>query len=311
MAKGTRRKKSDGMRVGILGGGRWGQALARLAMAAGNRPLIAYRDVKPPQLLDSSDDPPAVARECDLLLVATSASETRRAIQLAEPGPSNRVVVAGRGLEPATGKWLGLVVEEECDAVRIGALAGPAPIDEILNGGLCAGVVASPFAEVRQLVIRALHSSRYRVYESQDLTGVQLAGAFVPVLATGLGLSAGLRGSGVGMRAMVLARGLEEAGRLARAMGGDAATLAGLAGVGDLVAVHGQKGSPYFEAGIKLAKGRRETGPVDIARALARTAAERGVELPITEALVAIYDGMDPLTAVGELMSRAAQMEHR
>ncbi|TNE87696.1 MAG: hypothetical protein EP330_17630 [Deltaproteobacteria bacterium] len=310
MAK-TRRKKNEGMKVGILGGGRWGQALARLAMAAGNQPFIAYRDVKPPQILPSTDNPPEVAEQCDLLLVATSASETRRAIQLAKPGPSNRVVLAGRGLEPATGKWLGLVVEEECDAVRIGALAGPAPIDEILNGGLCAGVVASPFQEVRQLVITALHSSRYRVYESHDLTGVQLAGAFVPVLATALGLASGLRGSGVGMRAMVLARGLEEAGRLSRALGGDSSTLAGLAGVGDLVAVHGQAGSPYFEAGLKLAKGRREDGPLPIARALVTRARAAGVELPISEALVGIYDGMDPLTAVGELMGRASQMEHR
>lgn len=310
MAK-TRKKKGDGMKVGILGGGRWGQALARLAMAAGNEPFIAYRDVRPPQILPSTANPPEVAEACELLLVATSASETRQAIRLARPGPSNRIVLAGRGLEPATGKWLGLVVEEECDAVRIGALAGPAPIDEILNGGLCAGVVASPFEEVRQQVIRALHSSRYRVYESQDLVGVQLAGAFVPVLATVLGMATSLRGSGVGMRAMVLARGLEEAGRLSRALGGDSATLAGLAGVGDLVAVHGQPGAPYFEAGVKLAKGRREEGPVAIARALLDRARARGVEIPITAALVAIYDGTDPLTAVGELMSRAAQMEHR
>ena len=299
------------MRVGILGGGRWGQALARLAMAAGNKPFIAYRDEKPPQILESTPNPPEVCEACDLLIVATSAALTRQAIQLAKPGPANRVVVAGRGLEPASGKWLGLVVEEECDAVRIGALAGPAPVDEILNGGLCAGVVASPFQEVRDLVTRALHSSRYRVYESSDLVGVQLAGAFVPVLATAVGMATALRGSGVGMHAMVLARGIEEAGRLARALGGDPATLAGLSGVGDLVAVQTAPSSPYFQAGQGLARGDRSQGPVDIARALLARARERGVDLPITEGLVAIYDGIDPVSAVGQLMSRAAQPEHR
>jgi glycerol-3-phosphate dehydrogenase len=70
------------MKVGILGGGRWGQALARLALAAGNEPLIAYRDKKekPPHLLPSTQDPPEVSRTCDLLIAATSATELQQAI---------------------------------------------------------------------------------------------------------------------------------------------------------------------------------------------------------------------------------------
>ena len=222
------------MKVGILGGGRWGQALARLVLAAGNEPLIAYRDKRPPHMLPSTKDQPRVAQECDLLLAATSASELRQAIQLAKPGPGNRVVVAGRGLEPATSKWLCDVVAEECDTIRLGALAGPAPVAEILNGGLCAGVVASPYEDVRSLTTQALHSSRYRVYESPDLAGVQLAGALVPVLGTLLGMAMNLRGAGVGIHALVLTRGLAEGGRLARAMGADPQTLSGLAGIGGL-----------------------------------------------------------------------------
>lgn len=297
------------MRVGILGGGRWGQALARLVIAAGNEPYVAYVGKKPPHVLPSTDQPPKVPEACDLVLVATSAAEVRQAIRDARPGAGNRVVVAGRGLEPSSSKWLTDVVGEECPTVRLGALAGPAPVEEILNGGLCAGVVASPFSEVRAMTTAALHSSRYRVYESSDLAGVQLAGAMMPVLHGLLGMALGLQGAGAGIHALVLARGLEEAGRLAKAIGADPLTLLGLAGVGDLVAT--QATSAAFEAGQGLAKGRRDAGPVAVAQALVRLGRENGVELPLTEALVAVYEGAHPLDIVGQLMGRRAQPEHR
>ena len=301
------------MRVGILGGGRWGQALARLVMAAGHEPFIAYRDrsERPPHILTSTNDPPKVSEACELLIAATSASELRQAIRLAKPGPQNRIVVAGRGIEPGTGLWLTQVVEQECASIRVGALAGPAPVEEILNGGLCAGVAASAYAEVRTLVTQALHSTRYRLYESDDVLGVELAVAFVPVLATVIGMATSLRGAGVGLHAMVLCRGLEEASRLALAIGGRPSTLAGLAGIGDLVAVQGTSSHPHFQAGVALARGDRTHGPKQVAEALVRLGAKHGIDLPLTESLVAIWNGMDPLDAVQDLMARRAVPEQR
>lgn len=306
--------------IGILGGGKWGQALAKLVIAAGNEPLIAYRDSKPPDHLPCSDDPRAVAEATDLLIVAVSAHETANAIKATRPGPGHRVVLAGRGLEPGSSRWLTSVVLSSCESRRVGVLAGPSPADEILNGGLCAGVVASEFRDVRQRLTAALHSSRFRVYESDDLRGVELASAAMPVLATLIGVAQNLGGSGAGMHAMVLTRGLSEMGRLASAMGGQPLTLSGLAGVGDLVAAQARPGHLYFEAGKTLvansaAKKRRKAkktasrGPEALARALLTLANDHSVELPLTQALVTIFEGAHPLDAVGRLMSRRAQKE--
>ena len=299
------------MRVGILGGGRWGQALARLVIAAGHDPFIAYQGARPPHVLPSTDRPPEVTAACDLVLVAVSAARLRESIRMARPHPGNRVVIAGRGIEPGTGVWLTDVVRQECEAVRVGALGGPAPVEEILDGGLCAGVVASPFDEVARLTVQALHSRRYRVYASSDLAGVQLTGAMVPVLATLVGLARTLEGAGVGVHAMVLSRGLAEMGRLARAIGADETTLFGLAGVGELVAVHGGPDSPYFQAGARLARRESGDGPWGVAEALLKLAADHGVDLPLTATLRAIHGGADPVEAIQGLMSRRSAREHR
>lgn len=301
------------MKVGIVGGGRWGQALARLVLAAGNEPFIAYQGKRPPHILPSTDDPPQVAAACELLLVATSAAEVRASIRLVRPGPDNRIVVAGRGLDPVTGDWLTDAVLQECDAVRVGALAGPAPVEEILNGGLCAGVVASRYDDVRNLTVTALHSPRYRCYETPDLTGVQLAGAVVPVLAALVGLALNLGGAGVGIHAMVLSRGLAEAMRIGTAIGADPATFVGLAGVGDLVAVQARPGHAHYDVGKALASSRppQGSGPEQLARALLKLAQMHGVETPLISALVAICDGMPPVDAVQHLMKREAKIEGR
>ena len=264
------------MRVGILGGGQWGQALARLVLAAGHEPFIAYRDNRPPPFLNSSDKPTEVSKSARLLIAATSAQELRHAIQLAKPGPEHRVVVAGRGVEPNTGKWLTEVVCEESPVLRVGALAGPASIEEILADGFCAGVVASPYEEVRSLTQKALHSDRYRLYDTGDLVGVELAGALVPVLASLVGLVDAMPGSGIGLRALVVARGMAEGGRLAQAVGGRPDTLTGLAGWGDLFASQCRPGQPSWEAGRALAMGQPSTRNTQAASVLLAMADRHG-----------------------------------
>ena len=299
------------MRVGILGSGRRGQALARLVLVAGNEPFVAYRSryERPPKIIPSSAHPPDVSASCELLFLATSASELRSALRLARPSAANRILIAGCGLEPDSGRWLSEVVREECDSRAIGALAGPAPAEEMLNGGLCAGVFASTDVDLREQATAALHSNRYRVYASQDLAGVEFAGAAMPVLATMIGMVTSLQGAGVGLHAMVVARGLEEMSRIARTLGAHPATLGGLAGIGDLVAVQSRPAHPHFRAGAALARGDRTQGPRALAETLLALARKNSVEAPLLDSLVATWRGLAPLDAVSEMMSQKAQPE--
>jgi glycerol-3-phosphate dehydrogenase (NAD(P)+) len=293
------------MRVGILGGGRWGQALARLTIAAGHEPFIAYQGKRPPHILPSTNKPPEVSAACELLIAATSASELRNALRLAKPTPDNHLIVAGRGVEPETGLWLSEVVEQECKVARIGALAGPAPVDEILNGGLCAGLIASPWNEICEQVIEALDSTRYRVYPTHDLIGVQLASALVPVLASLVGVIRSLPGAGVGLYANVLTGGLFEGVAMARALGAQPETLLGLSGVGDLVAVQANPEHVSYKAGSAVITGQTsQDGPIQLARVLLSKAQALGVETPLIAGLVAMADGTEPLEVVTRLMDR-------
>ena len=117
------------MNVGILGGGKWGQALARLVIKAGHSPLIAYEGKRPPHVLPSTNNPPVPAA-CELVLVIQCLASAHR-ITKGTPWPSQPDCFSGRGLGPETGEWMSQVVQQECDAIRIGALGGPAPVDEI------------------------------------------------------------------------------------------------------------------------------------------------------------------------------------
>lgn len=297
------------MIVGILGSGPWGRALATLAAEAGNEPRIGYRG-EPPRGFRGSPNLSALAREVELLLVAVDPWEVRDVVRAAAPGPANRVVIAARGLEPDTGKWLTGIITDESRALRVGALAGPALASEILNRRPSAMVVASEYKEVCGLVQEGLHSSICRIYTSQDLRGVETAGAIVRVLAVALGVADGL-GLGVGVRGVVVTRGLAEARRLGAALGAEEATFAGLAGVGDLVACGNHPEHPGYVAGraIVQSAGKNE-GVMRDARGLLALAARHGVTLPLTEAIAAIGAGrLQPRQAIDLLMRREATAE--
>ena len=297
------------MIVGVIGSGSWGRALATLAAEAGNQPRIGYRG-KPPRGFRGTPNLSALAREVELLLIAVPTSEVRETISQARPGPGNRVVLACRGLEPGTGKWLSQVITEESTALRVGALTGPTLAAEVLARRPSAMVAASAFDEVATMTQAALHSPICRVYTTNDLVGVELAGAMVHVLAVAVGMADALQ-LGVGVHGVVVTRGLAEARRLGQALGASDATFAGLAGVGDLVACANHPEHPGYSAGRKLAlSGSANPKMAADAMALLTLAERHSVDLPLTRAIAAIAAGkLEPRLAIDMLMRRDATAE--
>jgi glycerol-3-phosphate dehydrogenase (NAD(P)+) len=297
------------MKVGIIGGGAWGRALAALAAEAGNEPRIGHRG-EAPRGFRGTPNLAALAREVELLLLAVPPDAVRSVVREAKPGPHSRVVLAARGIEPDTGRWLSEVITEESRAVRVGALAGPALASEVAARRPSAMVAASAFDEVARLTQDALHSHVCRIYTSSDLRGVEMAGAIVRVLSVALGLADALK-LGVGVHGVIVTRGLAEARRLGRALGAEEGTFAGLAGVGDLVACGNHPEHPGYAAGqrLVLSPGRHDETLRD-ARALLALAARHGVTLPLTEAIGAIAAGkLEARLAIDMLMRREATSE--
>jgi glycerol-3-phosphate dehydrogenase (NAD(P)+) len=328
------------MDVAVLGGGAWGTVLAALAADHGH--AVALWEVDGPaarQLLgrrtnarsvDGFRLPESVAVTTELdeavrgrgLVVVAVPSETVGAtLAAARPALAGGVVVAcaAKGLEPGTRKIMAAVIEDAAPGARVVVLSGPTFAQEIADRLPAALVAASRDAGAATLVQEALGSERFRIYTSDDVIGVSLGGALKNVMAIAVGCCDGM-GLGQNARAALITRGLAEMGRLAVRLGAHPLTMAGLAGVGDLVLTCTGELSRNRQVGLALARGEAlsETvarlghvaegiGTARIARELAD---ELGVEMPITSAVAAvIHDGQSPKEAIGQLLARDLRPE--
>ena len=297
------------MKVGIIGSGNWGKALATLVAEAGHMPQIGYRK-KAPMGFQGSPNLAMVAKESDILFFATPPRELRTAVQEAKLGPLNHVVIAARGLDPVHHQVLSKCISEESAAIRVGALAGPALASEIFNRRPIAMVVGSPYNEVGRRTQKALHSAICRLYTSPDLLGVELAAATVLPLSIAIGLADGLR-LGTGAKGVITTRGLRECTRLGVALQTNPHTFSGLAGMGDLVACGSLPNHPGFLAGQALAAQKTvDSSLISEIQPIVHLAKERGVSLPLITAILAMLNGeIKPRLAIDQLMRRSATTE--
>jgi glycerol-3-phosphate dehydrogenase (NAD(P)+) len=332
------------MRIAVLGAGAWGTVLGAIQDAAGhavtlwarseaaaaeieaqreNRRYLPGRAL-PPSLVVTADIGRAV-RGAEMIVLAVPSAAARPTLALARPhvaaAGAGAVVVtcASKGLDPDTRRTMDGVIADELPGAQVALLSGPSFALEIARG-LPAALVAASRAPATAAVVQACFSTeRFRVYTSEDVTGVAIGGALKNVVAIAVGCSDGL-GFGNNARAALITRGLNELGRLATRLGGDPLTLAGLAGLGDLVLTCTGELSRNRQVGLALARGEalpailgrldhvaEGIGTARIARDLA---AELGIDMPITSLVAAVlHEGKPPRQGVAELLARESKAE--
>nr|WP_241833281.1 NAD(P)H-dependent glycerol-3-phosphate dehydrogenase [Streptomyces caatingaensis] len=279
--------------------------------------------VELPAAVRATTDPAEAAAGADFTVLAIP-SQTLRA-NLAEWTPllaGDTVLVSlMKGVELGTAKRMSEVVEEvaKVSADRVAVLTGPNLAKEIAARQPAAAVVACRDEEVARRLQRACHTAYFRPYTNTDVVGCELGGAVKNVIALAVGIAAGM-GLGDNAKASLITRGLAETTRLGLAMGADAHTFAGLAGMGDLVATCSSPLSRNNTFGRNLGRGMSLEETIAVTRQTAEgvkscqsvldLARRHHVDMPITETVVDIvHEGKPPMVALRELMSRSAKPE--
>ncbi|NGP52070.1 NAD(P)H-dependent glycerol-3-phosphate dehydrogenase [Thioalkalivibrio sp. XN8] len=327
--------------IAVVGAGSWGTALAIQFARTGRRTLLWGRaeddpaelersrenarylpGARFPDTLHADGDLAAVLAAAPLVVVAVPSHALRPVLTSMKPllRPDARLAWATKGFELESGKLPHQVAREVLGSGRaMAVLSGPTFAREVGMGLPTAMTVAATDPDYARQLAESLSGESFRAYMSSDIVGVEVGGAVKNVLAIGAGICDGL-GFGANTRIALITRGLVEMTRLGVALGADAGTFMGLAGMGDLVLTCTDDQSRNRRMGLALAAGKtvkeaeaeiqQVVEGVLAAEAVHRVAREQGVEMPICEQLYRIlYQGAEPREAVATLMKRELKPE--
>jgi glycerol-3-phosphate dehydrogenase (NAD(P)+) len=336
-------------RIAIIGAGAWGTALS--IVLGRNRTHLVRLWAHEKRVLDSISAhgvndvflpeqpiPASVTATCDLevaleeaqiVVSAVPSQHCRATFQQMRTalGADMLFVSATKGLEEKTLLRMTEVIREVVDSssalpfpLQIAALSGPSFAVEVARGDPSALTVASPSIALAETIQREFSDPRFRLYTNDDVIGVELGGALKNIIAIAAGVCHGL-GLGHNSIAALITRGLAEISRLVIACGGRQETMAGLAGLGDLVLTCTGGLSRNRSVGVELGRGRRLADIIAgmhgmVAEGVLTTyaavdlARSRNIEMPITEQMFAILShGKSPADAIRDIMSRSAKSE--
>ena len=324
------------MRIGVIGGGAWGTALAQVAACGGEDTLLWAREPEvaeavntrhenslflagvalSPSLRATSDLEELNA--CDALLVVTPAQHTRAVLDRLRPA-GKPLILCSKGIEDESGMLMHEVAHEAQPGSSLAVLSGPTFAHEVAAGLPAAVTLAAEDRATGEAIMARLARPFFRPYLSEDIAGAEVGGAVKNVLAIACGVVEG-RGLGLNARAALISRGFAEMTRFGLAKGARAETLAGLAGLGDLVLTCSSTNSRNFSLGVGIGDGRPAAGLLADRRTVAegaytapvlnRAAAALGVDMPIVAAVCALIAGDASVDEVVErLLARPLRPE--
>ena len=305
------------MKLGVLGGGAWGTALAQVASAGGGETLLWALE---PEVVESinarhqneiflagvslNDSVRATAEltnldSCDAWLVVTPAQHMRSVLERA-PHCAKPLILCAKGIEESSGQLLHAVAKATCPGARIAVLSGPTFAHEVAKGLPTAVTLAAEDRAVAEQLRERLARPTFRIYISDDVIGAEIGGAVKNVLAIACGVVEG-KGLGQNARAALIGRGFAEMTRFGLALGARAETLTGLSGLGDLVLTCSSTSSRNYSLGKGIGEGRSAAELLSDRKTVAegaftvpvlsRLAREKGIDMPIVDAVDALIAG--------------------
>ncbi|MEN2787816.1 NAD(P)H-dependent glycerol-3-phosphate dehydrogenase [Sphingomonas qilianensis] len=324
------------MKIGVIGGGAWGTALAQVA-ARGEREVVLWARepevvaainethvnsvflsaVPLPETIRATGDLGEL-RHCEALLVVAPAQHVRAVLSAFGSG-TMPLVLCAKGIEAGTQLLVGEVAHAVHPNAPIAVLSGPTFAHEVAAGQPTAVTLACEDEALGARLAERLAGPAFRTYASNDVIGAEIGGAVKNVLAIACGVVEGA-GLGQNARAALIARGFAEMTRFGLARGARAATLAGLSGLGDLVLTCSSTNSRNFSLGVGLGEGRAATELLADRRTVAEgaftapvlreAALAAGIDMPVCDAVCALLGGADVQDVVGALLARPLTREY-
>lgn len=327
-------------KIGVIGAGSWGTALALLLYKNGHEVTVwsiieaeiamlkekhEHADklpgVKLPEDMKFTTELNEAVKGMDALVLAVPSPFTRSTSKLLKDVvEDNQIIVnVAKGIEENTLMTLSDIIEEEVPQAQVAVLSGPSHAEEVGRGIPTTIVVGAKKKETAEFLQNLFMNDVFRVYTSSDVLGIELGGALKNVVALAAGVADGL-GYGDNTKAALITRGINEIGRLALAMGANFETICGLTGIGDLIVTCASMHSRNRRAGILIGQGKSMQEAMDevkmvvegvySAKAAMGLAKKYDVQLPIIEQVnLVLFEGKKAADAVKDLMLRDKKIE--